>query len=55
MNDTEKAEMYFRALELVLKKLQTHTAETETNGRMKAYLIGYIEGIFGTVNREEKE
>ena len=55
MNDTEKAELYFRALETVLKKLETHTAETETNGRMKAYLIGYIEGIFGTVKREDNK
>ena len=54
MTDTERAEVYYRALETVLAKLETHSAETETTGRMKAYLIGYINGIFGTVKQKRE-
>jgi hypothetical protein len=54
MTDKEKAELYYRALNTVLLKLQKHTANEESCGQLKAYLIGYLEGTVAEVKKESK-
>ena len=55
MNDKEKAQLYYKALNSILLKLQNHTVAEESSGRLKAFLVGYIMGVVGEVTTKESK
>lgn len=55
MSESQKTELYYKALNTVLLKLQKHSASADSWRESRTYLMGYIAGILGDVQTEVKK